>query len=180
MRPRKALPFARKGSMDHSAFNVLFVCPDNSARSVIAEALLNRFGGNRFRGFSAGINPAPGVDPLVLELLRKQNLSTESLKCKSWREFCQSSAPRMHFIISLAETQFQQSFPGDPVLVCWHITDPNAAGPDELSRRQALRGTFRELENRIRLFVLLRHGTPDHWFRPEAMNPTAIAAMRSA
>lgn len=164
--------------MDHDAFNVLFVCPDNSARSIMAEALLNRFGGDRFRGFSAGVEPAERVDRLVLELLEKHQFPTGDLKCKSSQEFCLPTAPRMHFVISLSDLRIKDRFPGDPMMACWHITDPNASGSDEVRRGYALSRAFRELESRIRLFILVRHGTPEKWNRPEPPSVTAVAALR--
>lgn len=156
--------------MNHDAFNVLFLCVDNSARSIMAEALLNRFGGDRFRAFSAGISPAGRIHPVTIELLRAQGLPTDGLRSKSWREFCTPSAPRLHFLISFFDPSLEEVSAlvrGDPVTACWHITDPlREDSRNDLEQRNAFRRAFRELENRIRLFVLLRHGTPERWARP--------------
>lgn len=156
--------------MNQNEFNVLFLCADNSTRSIIAEALLNRFGKGRFRAFSAGIDPAGEVNPLTIELLRAHEFPAHGLRSKSWREFCAPSAPRMHFVISFCDTPCEQiaaAFPGDAVTACWHISDPMAANHDgPAGRMSAFLRTMRELENRIRLFVLLRHGTPERWARP--------------
>jgi arsenate reductase len=172
--PRKDL-LSLKLMMNEDAFNVLFLCPDNATRSVMAEVLLNRLGGQRFHGFSAGLDPAEKVDPVAIELLESQNLPTRNVRSKSWREFCGPSAPRMHFVISLSDPTDKYGFPGTPMMACWHITDPRSNGPDETGRRKALRRAMVELETRIRLFVLLRHGTPEHSIHPGPTNPGTTA-----
>ena len=160
-------------TMKQNQINVLFLCANNSTRSVIAEALLNRFGEGRFRAFSAGIDPAREVNPIAIELLRAQGLPTHELRTKSWREFCAAEAPFIHFVISFGDTPCEQvcaALPGDPVRACWHIGDPLAADHGgSAGGLGAFRRALRELENRIRLFALLRHGTPERWTRPAAL-----------
>lgn len=156
--------------MDQDRMGVLFVCDDNSARSIIAEVLLNRFGEDRFHAYSAGLDPAAEVDPLALGILASSGLSVSGIRAKSWREFCSPQAPRIDFVISFCDTPACEiALGGDPVLACWHITDPRAAS-DEASRLLALRRAMRELENRVRLFVLLRHRKPEPTTNPRRHN----------
>jgi arsenate reductase (thioredoxin) len=155
--------------MSEQCFNVLFLCKGNSARSIMAEALLNRFGSGRFTAFSAGVEPAKEVDPMALELLRLHGLSTETLRSKSWPELSASSAIRIDFVINVCEaplTEVMAAFPGNPVRAHWRIRDPASATSTELERMNAFRVAFRELETRIRLFVLLRHGPEAIRVRP--------------
>lgn len=146
--------------MTSRVFNVLFLCAGNSARSIMAEAVMNRYGSGRFRAFSAGIAPTGEVDPLTLETLKLHDLPLESLRSKYWKEFASPSAPRMDFVISVCEppaAEVWMGLPGNPVRAHWHIADPAAVNGNILERRNAFRRTLRELENRVRLFVLLRH-----------------------
>lgn len=143
--------------MTGKVFNVLFLCVGNSARSIMAEAIMNRHGGGRFRAFSAGTASSGEVDPLTLETLKLYGLPTESLQSRHWKEFATPSAPRMDFVISVCEPPLWMSWPEGPVRAHWHIADPAAANGSLLDRRNAFRRALRELENRIRLFMLLRH-----------------------
>lgn len=146
-------------------FNVLFICADNSARSIIAEVLLNRFGEDRFRAYSAGLYPAPEVDPLALALLASSGFPIAGIRSKTWREFCSPDAPRIDFVVSLCESAASQVVvPGDPIFAFWRISDPHSFA-DEAARGLAFRRAMRELENRVRLFALLRHPVPVN--RPE-------------
>jgi arsenate reductase (thioredoxin) len=149
----------------NTVFNVLFLCCGSSARGVMAEAILNRFGGDRFHGFSACIAPKEKeeVDPLAIEVMRTHGLSTEGLRNRSWSEFHASSTPRIDFLISVCEdapAELPASLPKTVVKAHWGITDPGAVKGGELERRNAVRRAFRELETRIKLFVLLRHESP--------------------
>jgi arsenate reductase (thioredoxin) len=144
-------------------FNVLFLCCGSSARGVMAEAILNRFGGERFHGFSACIAPNEEVDPLAIEVIRTHGLSTESLRNRNWAEFRAPSAPRIDFLISVCEqppAELSAGWPETVVRARWAITDPGAVKSGEVERRNAFRRAFRELETRIKLFVLLRHESP--------------------
>ncbi len=153
---------------DRDPLNMLFVCENNSALSIMAEALLNKFGGDKFRAFSVGIQPAEQVDPAILALLQQRNLPTGAVSCKSVSRFCASSAPRFDFVIALSELVPTHQFPGDPLIARWHITDPDDGAFDQTQHRNALRYALRELEIRIGLFVLLRHETRDMHFRGSA------------
>jgi protein-tyrosine-phosphatase len=145
--------------MAHRAFNVLFVCERNSARGVMAEALLNRFGGDRFRAFSASIEADAPVHPLTIEMLKGSGLPESNLKQRSLSEFMTPSAPRMDFVIVLGKDvgALPKNFPGHPFVARWGITDPVENNGDSVNQKLAFRRAFRELENRIRLFVLVRH-----------------------
>jgi protein-tyrosine-phosphatase len=141
------------------AFNVLFVCERNSARGFMAEALLNRFGGDRFRAFSASIEPDAPVHPLTIEMLKGSGLPSANLKQKSLSEFVTPSAPRMDFVISIGKDvgALPKNFPGKPFIARWGITNPIETSGNLGDQKLAFRRAFRELENRIRLFVLVRH-----------------------
>lgn len=155
--------------MEQERLSVLFICPDNSARSVIAEALLNRFGEGRFRAYSAGLEPARAIDPAAIAMLAASGFELAGIRSKSWLEFCSPGAPRIDFVISFCDmpaSQIARTIPGDPIFACWHISDPQDHGDRALAFRRAMR----ELENRIRLFALLRH--PARSTRPE-MTQTA-------
>ena len=144
----------------HKVFNVLFVGTENSNRSIIAEAVLRHWGKDRFRAFSAGLNPSGQVDPPAIEMLKASRLSTEGLRSKSWQEFSVPDAPQMDFVISVCDTpaaELTGFIPGRPILAHWTITDPATARDNAAKRKGACRRAFQELETRVRLFVLLRH-----------------------
>jgi protein-tyrosine-phosphatase len=148
--------------MPQRALNVLFVCQGNSARSIMAEALLNRFGDGRFRAFSAGTEPEAELHPRTAEMLRAGGIAVANLKPKNLSEFTSSSAPKMDFVISMGKDLGPglRGIPGSPLRAQWGISDPLGAS-DAAGEVFAFRRTFRELENRIRLFVLLRHHRED-------------------
>lgn len=144
-------------------FNVLFVCTGNSARSIMAEAILNTWAGERFRAFSAGSSPAGKVHPKALELLQGAEIATEGLRSKSWDEFSGDSAPHMDLIITVCDTAKGETCPvwaGHPVTAHWGIEDPVAKfnQGDEVGFREAMRF----LENRIRLFAELPDDKLEH------------------
>lgn len=155
--------------MSHPALNVLFVCEANSVRSIMAEALLNRFGGGRFNAFSAGLEPAAEVHPLVVEMAQASGIDVADLRPKSVREFTLASAPWMDFVIAMGKKPASalEGLPGNPMHVQWGITDPLTTRGDLVAQQLAFRRAWGELENRIRLFVLLRHhGEPSREIRP--------------
>ncbi|QBQ54094.1 arsenate reductase ArsC [Nitrosococcus wardiae] len=150
--------------MADQVFNVLFLCTGNSARSIIGECLINQWGQGKFRGYSAGSHPKGEVHPLALAVLRRQNYSTESLRSKSWDEFAQSGAPAMDFVFTVCDNAADEqcpTWPGQPITAHWGIPDPAAAEGDEVERMMAFRQTFRELENRIKIFINLPFGSLD-------------------
>jgi len=153
--------------------NVLFVCKDNSIRSVIAHALLNRFSRDRFRVFSCGLQPAAKIHPRTLQMLDAQGLPLEYRQPRSLSEFLGDGAPEMDLVINLCDEPLPR-LPGNPFTAHWGITDPISHADDMIGERIAFRRTFRELENRVMLIALLRHQSREERRSHEA--PGAQAA----
>jgi arsenate reductase len=145
--------------MDHEGpFNVLFLCTGNSARSIIAEAVLNAIGRDKFKAFSAGSHPARSVNPLALELLEKNGFATRGLRSKDWNEFSGPGAPFMHFVFTVCDQAAAEPcpvWPGKPMTAHWGVHDPAAVQGDEESKRKAFLRAYTELHRRISLFVNL-------------------------
>ncbi len=144
-------------------YNVLFLCTGNSARSILAEALLNHWGKGRFTGYSAGSRPAGRVNPIAVELLQKLQLPTEGLRSKSWDEFGAPGAPQLDFVFTVCDNAAGEQcpfWPGQPMTAHWGVEDPPAQGTDT-EKWLAFRKAFRELENRIRIFVSLKISSLD-------------------
>jgi len=142
--------------MSEQPYNVLFLCTGNSARSILAESLLNRWGQNRFRAFSAGSFPKGAVHPLALDLLQQRGFSTEGLRSKSWDEFAAPGAPSLDFIFTVCDNAAGEVcpiWPGKPLTAHWGIPDPAAATGSHEQRAAAFRTAFAELEDRIRAFI---------------------------
>jgi len=140
-------------------YNVLFLCTGNSARSVMAEALLNYWGETRFAGFSAGSQPRGEVHPLALETLQKNHLPVSGLRSKSWEEFAAPGAPPLHFVFTVCDRAAQELcpiWPGQPMTAHWGIQDPAGEDGSEDEQRRAFNRAFRELDARIKLFTSLR------------------------
>jgi arsenate reductase len=140
------------------AHNVLFLCTGNSARSVMAEALLNLLGQGRFHAYSAGSQPKGQVHPLTLETLERSHLPTEGLRSKSWDEFSQPGAPRMDFVFTVCGNAAGERcpfWPGQPITAHWGVDDPAAAEGSDEQRARAFERALRELDARIKLFVAL-------------------------
>jgi protein-tyrosine-phosphatase len=145
-------------------YNVLFLCTGNSARSVLAESILNHLAGRKFRGFSAGSHPKGAVHPMTLRLLRQLDLPIEGLRSKSWDEFAMTGAAAMDFIFTVCDQAAGEMcpiWPGKPITGHWNIPDPGAAVGSDAERMQAFRDAFKMLETRISLFVNLRHEALD-------------------
>lgn len=144
--------------MTGKTYNVLFLCTGNSARSVVAESLLNHFGKGRFRAYSAGSHPTGQVHPLTLEILAKAGLPTEGLRSKSWDEFVLQDAPAMDFVVTVCDRAAGEVcpvWPGQPVTAHWGFDDPAAcSGPPDLCRA-AFKRVFTEIQSRIQLLVNL-------------------------
>jgi len=144
--------------MKDRPYHVLFLCTGNSARSILAESLLNHWGKGRFRAFSAGSHPRGRVHPLALELLQQLKLPTEGLRSKSWDEFSGPGAPPLDCVFTVCDNAAGETcplWPGHPVTGHWSIPDPAAVeGSDEL-KREAFRRALLALESRIELFTSL-------------------------
>lgn len=139
-------------------FHVLFLCTGNSARSILAESLLNHRGRGRFHAYSAGSFPTGRVNPLALELLARMNIDAAGARSKSWDEFALPGAPQLDFVITVcdqAASEVCPVWPGQPVTAHWGVPDPVAVAGSEAHRMQAFRDVCRTLEHRIRAFVSL-------------------------
>ncbi|MCW5772911.1 MAG: arsenate reductase ArsC [Rhodospirillaceae bacterium] len=144
--------------MANKVFNVLFICTGNSARSILAEAILNREGVGRFRAFSAGSHPKGEVHPYALDLLRRLNYPTESFRSKSWDEFAQPGAPVLDFAFTVCDNAAGEMcpiWPGQPMTAHWGLPDPAACEGTEAEKRAVFADTYRMLSNRISIFVNL-------------------------
>jgi arsenate reductase (thioredoxin) len=144
--------------MSTRPFNVLFLCTGNSARSIIAEALLNSIGKGRFKAYSAGSHPAGKVNPFALELIEKNGLPAQDLRSKSWDEFAQPGAPKMDFVFTVCGSAAGEAcpvWPGGPMKAHWGVEDPAAVKGSDDERRKAFFTAFSELQNRLLVFVSL-------------------------
>jgi arsenate reductase len=140
------------------AYNVLFLCTGNSARSIMAEVLLRHRGGTRFRAFSAGSHPKAQVNPYALDALVRAHLPVEGLRSKSWDEFGAPAAPRMDFIFTVCGNAAAEQcplWPGQPATAHWGVDDPAAVEGTDLEKQRAFDRALRELDARIKLFVSL-------------------------
>jgi arsenate reductase len=150
--------------MSERVFNVLFLCTGNSARSILAEAVLNHLGKGRFRAFSAGSHPTGEVNPFALELLRERGISTGGLYSKSWDEFALPDAPRLDFVFTVCDKAAGEVcpiWPGQPMTAHWGIEDPAAVDGDDAAKRRAMAIACRHLSTRINLFISLPFGKLD-------------------
>lgn len=139
-------------------YNVLFLCTGNSARSIIAECLLERIGGTRFRAFSAGSVPTGTVNPYAIELLERRNHPTGHLRSKDWNEFATPGAPVMDFVFTVCDRAAGEVcpvWPGQPISAHWGFSDPAAVKGKEAVVRAAFADTYREIATRIEIFTSL-------------------------
>ena len=151
--------------MTERAYNVLFLSRRNSARSLMAEGILNKYGADRFRAFSAGVAPAAQVEQETLELLRQAGIATDGIAPKHYREFAESGAADLDFVLTLSDTAAGEAlpeWPGQPVTAHWSSTDPlKLEGSEAWERKLAFGRAFAELERRLRIFVALPIGSLD-------------------
>ena len=146
-----------KGVAD-KAYTVLFLCTGNSARSILAECVLNRHGQGRFRAYSAGSHPTGRVNPYALELLKNQNYPTGDLRSKDWSEFSGPRAPKLDFVFTVCDSAASEVcpvWPGQPMTAHWGLPDPAAVEGSEAVRRAAFADTLRMLTQRISIFTNL-------------------------
>lgn len=144
--------------MAEDVFNVLFLCTGNSARSQMAECILNRVGRGRFRAFSAGSHPTGEVHSLALDLLRRRNHETGELRSKDWSEFAVAGAPTMDLVITVCDNAAGEVcpvWPGHPMTAHWGFRDPAAATGSEAEQRAAFAEVYEELNDRLESFVRL-------------------------
>jgi arsenate reductase len=144
--------------MGDRPYDVLFLCTGNSARSILAEALINHWGAGRFRGFSAGSHPKGVIHPVTLRLLEQMEFPTVGLRSKSWEEFAQPDSPPLDFVFTVCDDAAGEAcpaWPGQPMTAHWGISDPAAIMGRDVEKWTAFRDAFRSLENRIKVFTSL-------------------------
>ena len=144
--------------MGDSEYNVLFLCTGNSARSVIAESILNRAGRGKFKGYSAGSHPVGYIHPFALDLLKNQNYPVGELRSKNWSEFAEPGAPKLDFVFTVCDSAASEVcpvWPGQPMTAHWGVPDPAAAEGSDAEKHFAFANTFRMLNQRIEIFVNL-------------------------
>jgi protein-tyrosine-phosphatase len=138
--------------------NVLFLCTGNSARSIIAESVLNRLGMGKFKAYSAGSKPLGNVHPYALDLLRKTNYDISHLRSKTWEEFAKDGSPELDFVFTVCDNAANEVcpvWPGQPMTAHWGLPDPAGSEGTEVERRLAFADTMRMLNQRIGIFVSL-------------------------
>lgn len=145
-------------SMSDHTYNALFLCTGNSARSILAEAILNRMGQGRFRAYSAGSQPKGEVHPFALDLLKSLNHGTSFARSKSWEEFAAEDAPVMDFVFTVCDSAANEAcpvWPGQPMTAHWGVPDPAAAQGTDAEKHLAFAEAYRMLNNRISIFTAL-------------------------
>lgn len=165
--------------MRDQPFNVLFLCTGNSARSIMAECALERWGRGRFRAFSAGSRPKGAVHPLTLRLLQELGYATDRLRSKGWDELAAPGAPPLDFVFTVCDDAAGEAcpvWPGRPMTAHWGVEDPAAfVGPEEQALRR-FRAVYGQLENRIKLFVQLPQASLDGMSLQRRLDDIGLAA----
>jgi len=139
-------------------YNVLFLCTGNSARSILAESIVNKLGEGKFRGLSAGSHPKGQVHPIALDLLRQLDFPTEGLRSKGWNEFAAPKGPHLDFVFTVCDNAAGEVcpyWPGQPMTAHWGIPDPAAVEGTDTEQSLAFREAFRSMETRIKLLLSL-------------------------
>ena len=160
--------------MSDGTHDVLFLCTGNSARSILAECLLNRLGKGKFRAHSAGSQPKGEVHPMALELLGSLGYDTQDLRSKSWDEFGEAGAPDLDFVFTVCGNAADEVCPvwiGEPLSAHWGIEDPAAVTASEEAQRQAFEKAYAQMERRIRRFIVLPIASLD---RPTLQDPPEL------
>lgn len=143
---------------DDRTYNVLFLCTGNSARSILAEALMNHIGQGRFHAYSAGSTPKGEVHPLTIETLRKAGMPTEGLRSKPWDEFATPDAPKMDFVFTVCDNAAGEAcpvWPGQPMTAHWGIEDPAAVEGTNFQKQAAFEQALKYMRNRVTAFISL-------------------------
>ena len=159
--------------MANREYNVLFLCTGNSARSIMAECAINRWGKGKFKGFSAGSHPKGTIHPLTLELLSELNYETKDLRAKSWDEFARPESPRLDFVFTVCDRAAAEQcavWPGQPITAHWGVADPATFEGTEEEKRRFFARIYRELENRIKIFTNLRIDALDSFALQKRVN----------
>jgi protein-tyrosine-phosphatase len=149
---------------NRKAYNVLFLCTGNSARSIMAEAIVERLGQGRFKGHSAGSHPTGQVHPYALDLLQRLNHPTAALHSKSWDVFAAPGAPKMDFVFTVCDNAAGEVcplWPGQPMLAHWPFRDPAAVEGSEIEKRQVFADVYGQIHNRVSIFMNLPLATLD-------------------
>lgn len=144
--------------MAQTTYNVLFLCTGNSARSIMAEALLNTLGQGRFKAYSAGSFPAGKVNPLAIEWVQSTGYPVDQLRSKNWDEYAGPGAPRMDFVFTVCDKAAGEScpvWPGHPVSAHWGFEDPAAEQGPDAKKRETFEKVFKEIKRRIQIFIAL-------------------------
>jgi arsenate reductase (thioredoxin) len=142
----------------HQPLNVLFLCSGNSARAIMAEAILNRLGLGKFKAYSAGSHPKGAINPHTLNVLRKSNFDVSKLRSKSWDEFATPDAPKLDFVFTVCDDAAKEVcpvWPGQPMTAHWGLPDPAKAQGTEAEQALAFADAYRMLYQRISIFVSL-------------------------
>ena len=164
-------------------YNVLFLCTGNSARSIMAECLLERIGATRFRAFSAGSFPAGAVNPFALEILERRNHRTDHLRSKGWDEFAAPGAPEMDFVFTVCDQAAGEVcpvWPGQPISAHWGFADPAKVEGKEAIIRTAFANTYREIATRIEIFASLPFESLDRLALKRRLDEIGASPPRSA
>jgi protein-tyrosine-phosphatase len=154
-------------------YNVLFLCTGNSARSILAESIMNKLGKGQFRGFSAGSHPNGRVNPNALALLKHLDFPTAGLNSKSWDVFAKPDSPHLDFVITVCDNAAGEVcpyWPGQPMTAHWGIPDPAAVAGSDVEKMTAFRQAFRSMETRIKLFLSLPIASIDRMRLKERMD----------
>jgi len=150
--------------MSNRIMNVLFLCTGNSARSIMAETILNSLGAKRFRAYSAGSHPAGSVNPIAIGWLKKNRFDTDSLRSKSWDEFAAPGAPVMDFVLTVCDNAAGEVcpvWPGQPISAHWGVEDPVSVQGTSEEKEKAFSNVFMILNRRISIFISLPFASLD-------------------
>lgn len=150
--------------MSHEPLNVLFLCTGNSARSIMAEAIIGRVGGGKFKGYSAGSHPRGEINPFAATLLTKLNYDVSQFRSKNWDEFAQPGAPRLDFVFTVCDDAANETcpyWPGQPMTAHWGLPDPAAFEGEDVQKALVFADTYRMLNHRLQIFASLPMETLD-------------------